>query len=80
MGIMPQPIKKSCSHLFIAYLPVPAMWAGLNLTIKAYVYRVEIYGNRQQVAVHPRTYIKGKENFCLDHYLDSLIKNRGLCR
>ena len=59
------------------FYSVPAMWAGRSLTLKAYVYRIEIYGDRQLVAVHPRTYVKGTENFCLDHYLDTLVKKPG---
>lgn len=59
------------------FYSVPVMWAGRNLTLKAYVYRVEIYGNRQLVAVHPRCYGKSKESYCLDHHLDTLIKKPG---
>ena len=59
------------------FYSVPSLWVGRNLTIKAYVYRVEIYGNRQLVATHPRSYGKGEEAYNLDHYLDTLAQKPG---
>lgn len=53
------------------------MWAGRNLTVKGYVDRVEIYGQRQLVATHPRCHQKGQEIYNLDHYLDTLTKKPG---
>lgn len=60
-----------------SYYSVPAAWAGRNLTLKAYVYRIEIYGNRQLIATHRRSYEPGEEVFSLDHYLDTLTKKPG---
>lgn len=59
------------------YYSVPDMWAGRNLSVKAYVDRVEIYGQRQLVATHPRCHKKGEEIYDLDHYLDTLTKKPG---
>lgn len=56
---------------------VPAMWAGRNLSVKGYVNRVEIYGQRQLVASHPRCHKRGEEIYDLDHYLDTLTKKPG---
>lgn len=59
------------------FYSVPAMWAGRILTVKAYVDRVEIYGSRQLIATHSRSYLKGEDKYSLGHYLDTLVKKPG---
>lgn len=56
---------------------VPALWAGRNLSVKGYVDRVEIYGQRHLVATHLRSHKRGEEIYDLDHYLDTLTKKPG---
>lgn len=56
------------------FYSVPQGWVGQNLILKAYVHRIEICSNRMTVADHSRSYDSGKENYDLDHYLETLYK------
>ncbi|KUK52576.1 MAG: Integrase core domain-containing protein [Desulfotomaculum sp. 46_296] len=59
------------------FYSVPGTWVGQRLSLKAYVYQVDIYSNRLIIASHRRSYEKGEELYNLDHYLETLYKKPG---
>lgn len=56
------------------FYSVPGAWVGQHLTLKAYVYQVEINSNHMMIASHRRSYDRGEEIYNLDHYLETLYK------
>ena len=47
----------------------PVRWAHHRVNVKAFVSRVEVWCEHQQVAVHPRNYDKGQFILVPEHYL-----------
>lgn len=51
---------------------VPVGYTGRILTVKGYINEIKIYDKQTLIAVHPRDYGVGKENFLLEHYFKLL--------
>jgi transposase len=56
------------------FYSVPEAWVGRHMTLKAYVYQIDICSNRLTIASHQRSYDRGEEIYNLDHYLETLYK------
>jgi len=57
-----------------SYYSVPVKFAGLEITIKAYSLRIEVWYKHQQVAVHKRSYAQSHVTYEIDHYIPILEK------
>lgn len=60
---------------------VPVRFAGVkNLTLRAYVDRIEVYAELTCIARHRRSYERERDVLELDHYLDLLARKPGALR
>jgi transposase len=51
---------------------VPVKWAGQIVSVKATAFEVRIFCHGEAVAVHPRSYLKGRTIYALEHYIPLL--------
>ena len=57
-----------------SYYSVPAKYAGLEVTVKAYSLRIEVWCKNKQVAVHKRSYAQSHVTYEIEHYIPVLEK------
>jgi len=57
-----------------SYYSVPAKFAGLEITIKAYALRIEAWYKHKQIAVHKRSYAQSHVTYDIEHYIPVLEK------
>lgn len=54
------------------FYSVPTQFVGMSLTVKARPFEIEIFSNKERVALHKRCFEKGRYRTDYTHYLDLL--------
>jgi len=57
-----------------SYYSVPAKFAGLEVTIKAYSLQIEAWYKHERIAVHKRSYAQSHVTYEIEHYIPVLEK------
>ncbi len=75
--VHPRVNSLSLVHFETNRYSVPAQYAYQQVTLKAYVNRIQLYHNSDLIAEHPRLYGRNEESLNFDHYLDLLERKPG---
>lgn len=57
-----------------SYYSVPVRFAGLEVTVRAYSLRIEVWYKHEQVAMHKRSYTQSSVTYKIEHYIPVLEK------